>query len=242
MGDPRYLSLHFEYTFIIYIKGYYLMLDIYILFTIISIFLIYFIYFVFFTRYTPKQKQKKKKEQKSDANLEVGKNFEQKISNIISHYIKKEWVFQNIYLNSANGRVTEIDVLAIHNTGIYIIECKFMNSKVIGDADDKNWVQIKNNNVCIDFLNPVIQNNNHLNACKMFLDKFKLPYYSIIVFGDKCILPDIKSYKVKDTYIVRKKELASLMRLFTSQKKLYSNKVIDAISELIKTKSRKPNK
>lgn len=213
------------------------MLDIYILFTIISIFLIYF---VFFTRYTTKQKLKKKN--KSDTNLELSKNFEHKISSIISRYIKKEWVFQNIYQDSANGRVTDIDVLAIHNTGIYVIECKYMNSKVIGDADDRIWVQVKNNNICIDFLNPVIQNNIHLNACKIFLDKFKLPYYSIIVFGNHCTLSDIKSYKVKNTYIIRKKELSSLIKLFTSQKQLYSNKVIDAISELIKTKSRtKPN-
>ena len=65
------------------------------------------------------------------------------------------------------------------------------------------------------------------------MQKFDLPYYSIIIFSNKCKIPNI-TYKADNAYIIYQKELVSLIKYLTSQKHIYSNKVIEKISEIIK--------
>lgn len=118
------------------------MIDLYILLAIIFIFLIYL---VFLTVSIKKQKRKKQKIKKTlDLDLEPSKRYENKISRILLNYFKVNCLFQNIYLESIYGGTTEIDVLGIHNTGIYVIECKYMTGVIQGTVNDKLWTQIRN--------------------------------------------------------------------------------------------------
>lgn len=206
------------------------MFELYILITIIFIFLVYLTYFILST---PQQKNI----QPLDIALNHSKNHENKISNIVAYYIKK-WIFKNIYLKKSDGKFTEIDVLAVYNTGVYVIECKYMAGKIIGDEDDRSWFQLKSNNACNEFLNPIIQNNIHINACKQILNKYKLPYYSIIVFGNNCTIPNITQYRAKNVFVIRKKECSALINQLISKQHMYSNQLIDIIIELVKVKSK----
>ena len=208
------------------------MFELYILITIILLFLVYLTYLILST---PQQKNRKP----LDSALNHSKNHENKINNIVAYHIEKKWIFQNIFLKKSDGKFTEIDVLAVHNTGVYVIECKYMAGKIIGDEDDKSWFQLKSNNACNEFLNPIIQNNIHINACKQILNKYKLPYYSIVVFGNNCTIPNITQYRAKNVFIIRRKECSALINQLTSQQQMYSNQLIDTISELVKVKSTK---
>ena len=125
------------------------MFELYILITIILLFLVYLTYLILST---PQQKNRKP----LDSALNHSKNHENKINNIVAYHIEKKWIFQNIFLKKSDGKFTEIDVLAVHNTGVYVIECKYMAGKIIGDEDDKSWFQLKSNNACNEFLNPII--------------------------------------------------------------------------------------
>ena len=100
------------------------------------------------------------------------------------------------------------------------------------------WFQLKSNNACNEFLNPIIQNNIHINACKQILNKYKLPYYSIIVFGNNCTIPNITQYRAKNVFVIRKKECSALINQIISKQHMYSNQLIDTISELVKVKSK----
>lgn len=208
------------------------MFELYILITIILLFLVYLTYLILST---PQQKNRKP----LDSALNHSKNHENKINNIVAYHIEKKWIFQNIFLKKSDGKFTEIDVLAVHNTGVYVIECKYMAGKIIGDEDDKSWFQLKSNNACNEFLNPIIQNNIHINACKQILNKYKLPYYSIIVFGNNCTIPNITSYKAKNVFITHRKDYSALINQLTSRQPIYSNQLVDTMSELIKVKSTK---
>ena len=208
------------------------MFELYILITIILLFLVYLTYLILST---PQQKNI----QPLDSALNHSKNHENKINNIVAYHIEKKWIFQNIFLKKSDGKFTEIDVLAVHNTGVYVIECKYMAGKIIGDEDDKSWFQLKSNNTCNEFLNPIIQNNIHINACKQILNKYKLPYYSIIVFGNNCTIPNITSYKAKNVFITHRKDYSALINQLTSRQPIYSNQLVDTMSELIKVKSTK---
>ena len=208
------------------------MFELYILITIILLFLVYLTYLILST---PQQKNRKP----LDSALNHSKNHENKINNIVAYHIEKKWIFQNIFFKKSDGKFTEIDVLAVHNTGVYVIECKYMAGKIIGDEDDKSWFQLKSNNACNEFLNPIIQNNIHINACKQILNKYKLPYYSIIVFGNNCTIPNITSYKAKNVFITHRKDYSALINQLTSRQPIYSNQLVDTMSELIKVKSTK---
>ena len=49
--------------------------------------------------------------------------FENKIYSKLANIINQNYVYKNIYIKRQNGRLTELDVLAVHATGIYVFEC-----------------------------------------------------------------------------------------------------------------------
>lgn len=86
----------------------------------------------------------------------------------------------NIEVPTANGRTTEIDLLMIHESGLYVFEMKHYKGKIYGKADDEMWTQYfrtaKNNR----FKNPILQNEYHIKALR---DMFpNLPIYSCVIF------------------------------------------------------------
>lgn len=212
------------------------MINLFIILTIIFIFLIYSAYYIYAV--TRKYRLKRERNERFRS-LPPGRQYESTIFSILKSRFKKGRLFQNVFLESVSGGATEIDVLAVHNTGIYVIECKNLIGKITGTTSDKYWQHIKADNTQYEFLSPIIQNNIHINACKKLLNKFNMPYYSIIVFNNKCIMPDITSYKAKNAYVIYQKEMMSLIKYLTSQKHIYSDKVINAISEIIKSANKK---
>lgn len=100
-------------------------------------------------------------------------------------------VFKNIYVMRASGRLTEIDLLAVHPVGVFVVESKNYSGTVIGDGNAPEWVQTKSNGFTRSFYSPVLQNAGHIDAlreaCQYHLG-FVPPMLSLLVFPDKCEL------------------------------------------------------
>lgn len=197
---------------------------------IIISFIIYAVIQVYFV--TKKYKLKKERKEKYRNEL-PGKIYETTILLLIKNFFYKNSIFKNIFLKTENNNTTEIDILAVHNTGIYVFECKNYLGSLEGSINDKIWYHTNKKGMKYELLNPVKQNKIHVTAVKKLLNKFDLPYYSIIVFSNKCKMPNIQ-YKADNAYIVYQKELVSLIKYLTSQKHIYSNKVIEKIINIIK--------
>ena len=109
---------------------------------------------------------------------------------------EKRWLF-NVYLPREGGRTTEIDVLLIHESGIYVFESKNYAGWIFGTENQKVWTQClkpseKARTRKYHFLNPIMQNNLHLRWLRHQIDKSdELPIYSVIVFGMRCRLKSI---------------------------------------------------
>ena len=206
------------------------MYDLFYLSAVILCFLIYAFIKIYFVTKKYRLKKEKKEKYKNEG---AGSLYETTILLLIKNFFHKNADFKNIFLKSKNGNNTEIDILAVHNTGIYVIECKNYFGTLEGSINDKLWYHTNKNGIKYDFLNPVKQNEIHIAAVKRLLQKFDLPYYSIIIFSNKCKIPNI-TYKADNAYIIYQKELVSLIKYLTSQKHIYSNKVIEKISEIIK--------
>ena len=106
-------------------------------------------------------------------------------------------LLRNVYIPVLGG-YTEIDVLLLHESGIYVFEGKNLLGSVYGDENHHQWQRYKPNGEMDRIPNPIMQNDNHIEALCNFLkqNKYQFRAFSIIVFGEKANLkyiPDNKS-------------------------------------------------
>ena len=98
----------------------------------------------------------------------------------------------NLYIPKKDGTTTEIDLIMLSQTGIYVFESKNYSGWIFGDEKSKNWMQTLNNKQKNRFFNPIWQNKGHINALKTAteLDNDDL-YKSYIIFSERCTLKKI---------------------------------------------------
>ncbi len=106
----------------------------------------------------------------------------------------KKFLF-NVYVPTSNNGTTEIDVILLHESGIYVFESKNYSGWIFGTETYQYWVQTlpmgrgatqKNR-----FYNPIWQNRTHIKYLRRFLNDYNPPFYSYVVFSNRCLLKDI---------------------------------------------------
>ena len=98
----------------------------------------------------------------------------------------------NLYLPKNDGSTTEIDVLMLSETGLYVFESKNYSGWIFGDEKSKNWMQTLPNKQKERFFNPIWQNKAHINALKSVLEaENESLFKSYIVFSERCTLKKI---------------------------------------------------
>lgn len=99
----------------------------------------------------------------------------------------------NCYLPKENEKTTEIDVLMIHSSGIYVFESKNYSGWIFGSEKQKTWTQTLPNGKKSQkehFLNPIMQNKLHIKWLKEQIGE-NYPIHSVIVFSERCTLKKI---------------------------------------------------
>ncbi|MCD8050192.1 MAG: NERD domain-containing protein [Clostridiales bacterium] len=106
----------------------------------------------------------------------------------------KKFLF-NCYLPKGNGETTEIDVILLHESGIYVFESKNYSGWIFGTETQQYWTQTlpqgRNHSQKEHFLNPIIQNKVHLKWLERYLNREQELFYSYIVFSERCTLKDV---------------------------------------------------
>lgn len=89
-------------------------------------------------------------------------------------------ILMNLNIPIDNDKTTEVDLVMIHEKGIFVFEIKHYKGTIYGDDNGQIWTQyfrtVKNN----VFKNPVLQNEYHINAIKKIFPT--IPIQSVIVF------------------------------------------------------------
>ena len=126
--------------------------------------------------------------------VDVGQGFD--------YYYK---IASNVHI----GVKTEIDLVWIHETGIYVIESKNYSGWIYGDLRQRNWTKTfpKSKE---KFYNPIWQNNGHISALQKILGN-SYPYISVIVFSERCELKSVPE-NTNDRIILKRNALYSLLR------------------------------
>ena len=98
----------------------------------------------------------------------------------------KRYLF-NLYLPKENDETTELDVVLLHESGLYVFESKNYSGWIFGTETQQYWIQTlptgRGRSKKTRFFNPIIQNKVHLKWLQRFLEDTTLPFYSYIVFS-----------------------------------------------------------
>ncbi len=99
----------------------------------------------------------------------------------------------NCYLPAQDKKTSEIDVMMLHTSGIYVFESKNYSGWIFGSEDGKTWTQTLPSGREAHkehFYNPIMQNRTHIKWLKHQIGE-NYPIYSIIVFSERCELKSI---------------------------------------------------
>ena len=121
-------------------------------------------------------------------------------------------VLKNLYIPT-KGKTTEIDVLMIHEKGIFVFESKNYSGWIFGSADQLNWTQVLPNREKHRFYNPIKQNQTHIKALAEFLGNPESDFVSYIIFSERCELKDVPP-STDNIIIVRRPHMLKKLRSY----------------------------
>lgn len=133
----------------------------------------------------------------------------------------------NCYLPKDDGTTTEVDVMLIHSTGIFVIESKNYSGWIFGSEKNRTWTQtLRSGNGKVKkehFYNPIMQNSTHINWVRTIVGK-NVPIYSLIAFSERCTLKDI-TVESPDVMVINRQHISKSV-------KQMGNRSIQALSKM----------
>lgn len=110
----------------------------------------------------------------------------------------------------------ELDVLMLHERGVFVFESKNYSGWIFGSEGQRMWTQSLNRTTKERFYNPVMQNAAHVRALSKRLVVPERDFVSYIVFSDRCELKKVpadgEGYRIchrDDLLRLVRKDLAS---------------------------------
>ena len=130
-------------------------------------------------------------------------------------------VLKNIYV-PYRDKTSEIDLLMIHEKGIFVFESKNYSGWIFGNASQLNWTQSLQNGEKHHFYNPIRQNQTHIKALSEYLNMPGSSFISYIVFSERCSLKSVPE-DTDQVIIVRRPDMLKKLRTqLRSSVNLYS--------------------
>lgn len=142
----------------------------------------------------------------------------------VNGYLK---TFMNLYI-PYRGRTTEIDLIMIHEKGLFVFESKNYSGWIFGDADKQKWTQCLPNKQKHQFYNPIMQNRTHIKALSDFLGLPVGAFSSYIIFSERCELKKVPENSEAYTILKRNRMLRHLRAVLSERPSIYSHEQVDA--------------
>ena len=135
----------------------------------------------------------------------------------------------NVYVPHKGG-TTELDVLMVHEKGIFVFESKNYSGWIFGAADQQKWTQCLPNGEKNHFYNPLKQNATHCAALSAFLGLPPENIYSYIIFSQRCELKKVPEDSRQYTIVRRPHLLKKLRQDITDKVVLFTHAQVDEIT------------
>ena len=120
-------------------------------------------------------------------------------------------ILSNVYIPTARS-TTEIDLIMLHHSGVYVVENKSYSGWIFGSSQDQYWLQTFPNGERMNFYNPIRQNQGHIASLMKFLGREdREHFHSIIVFSDRCTFKEL-DLRDTDAWIIHASELRRTLK------------------------------
>ncbi len=142
-------------------------------------------------------------------------------------------ILTNLYIPTEDG-TTEIDLVYITTSGIYVIESKNYSGWIYGSYNQKDWLS----NIYgkkYKFYNPLWQNHKHIKYLEKLIPNNKI--YSLIVFSERS---EFKKLNVDRKVVIQRQELKERILISEHVKELTIDE-IDTIYNKLKQYGKKTN-
>lgn len=179
--------------------------------------------------------QKESGNELSEIIKDKGKYGEYLLFNKLKEIDGEYRILTNVYLPMGNGKMTEVDIIYIHETGIYVFESKNYGGWIYGMEENKFWIQSLKNGRKENFYNPIWQNNTHIKYLSRLLKFDEKSIKSIIVFSERCSLKKIELYS-ENIKVITINEVKRTMEniIDNSHKEFNSMEIIELYDKLKK--------
>ncbi len=168
-----------------------------------------------------------------------GEKLIHKELNIINLFGHSGKVLKNIYLPTDNDSTTEIDLIYITQKGIFVIESKNYSGWIFGDEASFNWTCTLPNSKN-SFYNPIKQNETHIKWLRNYLND-KIPYFSIIVFSERCELKEINLTSSNIPVIKRDALYSTIRNIWDKTDDVISEDIVNSLFNILKKRTEVDN-
>lgn len=113
------------------------------------------------------------------------------------------YVLHDVLIDGKDEHKSQIDLIIIAASGIYVVEVKtFSDAKIYGDGRKRDW-QYYLGGHRYDFYNPIMQNKKHVEYLKKMLSDFaKVEFYSVVLMlCDDCKVSNVNRSDRVDTVV-----------------------------------------
>ena len=161
-----------------------------------------------------------------------GQRGEEKVYDTLEKLDGHKAVIRNCYLPTQRGDTTEVDLVLIHESGIYVIESKNYSGWIFGSENRREWTQTfpKGNGETTKykFYNPILQNGTHIKEIQRILGEKRNNIYSYVVFGDDCELMNVQ-WNENECHVLKGRELLqNVKQNAVAHGRVLSNEAIDS--------------
>jgi len=150
------------------------------------------------------------------------------------HYHK---IIANCYLPTNNNHSSEIDLIFITTTGIYVLEAKDYHGYIYGNEQYPTWTQVFYKTKKYPFYNPIWQNKKHVSVLNEILTKNEIKHiqtYSYIVFSNHCTLKKA-SHNKNECAVMQLKDLNTCLNIsILNSPEIYTQDEINSIYQILK--------
>ena len=160
-----------------------------------------------------------------------------KNNNLKGEYI----VLKNAYI-PIKDKNTEIDLIMVHEKGIFVFESKNYSGYIFGKANEQNWVQEMENGSKHVFYNPIKQNNTHIIALANYLSLPISAFTSYIIFSERCELTKVPKNTKQVVILQRNKMLKNIRKELKERKVIYTKEQIKQFERKLKPLTNVSNK
>lgn len=165
---------------------------------------------------------------KSGGSFSKGAEGEALVSDVLEEFPDDWYIFNDMIVGNS-----QVDHIVICPKGVYTIETKNYRGTIYGNANEKEWFQVLENNHKVSFYNPVKQGNKHSLELSKYLGNFGFKTWinTIVIFPNPKVQLKVYSPKVN---VIHLDELYSHMDV---QRNVLNpdicSEIVDCLLELV---------